>query len=511
MRDAASASWSTALVALGFLAAALAVRWFFLYRLTDPTVLIPSWSNDTWHRWQIAFLSKEVGFSHGFLTLWDLKGMEYYWGILHPILVAALFALTGSIDVMILRWLTMIFGAVNIALLYLVGRKYWNAQVGIAAAILGALHPIVIFNDPSGMVEPLSFALLLAGIYLHPRRPALTGILWALAALTRAEAWLFSAGLVLAAMVGKEKSEQKLALGLGWGIPVLAYMKYLVDKTGNAIYPIYWNFLANAVGHWEFRQGFTDYQLAARPILAGVFAVCTFVCLFALWRRPRAYLLYLLGFGTTAFVCGFIGLTAYLKSYEPWFWMTRFFVFPYLFAGLVCAALLLGWLPGRLRGGLGWGIGWLGVLALLVGLQSAWPAVFFDLDTGYTSRTSAAALRDQGEFVGHAYSGGTVLIPEGAPQLTYALARYGGIRGSDILGQMYGPIYYYTGSDPFADWATVGPQMWIWFERENVTLLVMSPDDTRFLMMLVEHPERFSLVGTVPHGSLLLYRVSLVP
>lgn len=506
-RVAARTVWMIVMACAVLLVLALTARLSFLYYGTDPSVLIPSWSNDTWHRWQIAYLSKEIGFSRGFLTLWDLKGLEYYWGILPPILVAGLFGLTGSVDVMILRWLTIGAGALDVVLLFLLGRKYWSTQVGMAAAFLAALNPILIFNDPSGMVEPISFFFLLAGIWLYPRRSALAGSLWALGAMTRAEAWLFSAGLLAAAMLGREPTERKISLGIGWGVPILAYMKYLVDKTGNPIYPIYWNFLANAAGRWEFREGFTDYQLAARPVFGAVLAVCLVGVAWALWKRPKAHLIYLLGFGATGFVAGFVGLTAYLKSYEPWFWMTRFFVFPYMLAGLQLAAFVLGWLPGRLRLWGKLGLGWLTVIATILALQLTWEPVFYDVDVGYTSRTNVETLRQQGEFVGATYQGGTVLIPEGTPQFTYALGRYSGIPGENLLGQMYGPIYYYQGDDPYQDWAAVGPQMWQWFERDHVTLLVMAPDDRRFLTMLAEHPERFEPLGTVPGSSLGLYGV----
>jgi hypothetical protein len=498
---------TTAILLIAFIA--LLPRVFFLYRLTDTNVLIPSWSNDTWHRWQIAYLSKEIGFSHGFLRLWDLKGLEYYWGILHPLMLDALFALTGSVDVMIMRWLTIIAGVVNIVLIFLIGRRFWNTSVGVAAALLAIFNPIVIFNDPSGMVEPLGFAFLLAGVYFFPKRATLAGVMWALAAMSRAEAWLFSAGLILAAMLSRESAGRKMLVGLGWGLPMLAYMKYLLDHTGNAIYPIYWNFLANAAGQWEFRSDFANYQLAARPVLGMIFLVCVGLMFWTLWRRPRWYLLFLLGFGATAFVSGFIGLTHYLKSYEPWFWLTRFFVFPYIFIGVLVAAFALGWLPeksqlwGKLRAG------WLIVAATLVGLQLIWPSVLYDVDPGYTKRTSVVELETDGKYIGGAYTGGAVLIPEGIPQLTYALGRYSGIPGSRLIGQMYGPDYYFQGGDPLGHWDVVGPQMWEWFEREQVQLLVMRIGDQRFERMIAEHPERFNHYGSVAEFGLEVYQVKL--
>ena len=501
---------TAALVSLVALVA-LAARVVFLYFVTGPDILIPSWSNDTWHRWQIAYLSQQIGFHRGFLRLWDLKGMEYYWGLIHPLLLVGLFAVTRSVDIMILRWVTIVAGVLNVVFFYLVGARFWNKSVGLAAALLAALNPIVIFNDPSGMAEPLSFVFLLAAIYFFPRRSVLSGVLFAVASMARAEAWLFSIGLFAAAMLSREPSHRKIALGLGWGIPILAYMKYLLDRTGNALYPIYWNFLANAAGRWEFRTELTNYQIQARPVLAAVFIICLLAAVWVLWKRPRPYLLYLLGFGTTAFIAGFIGLTHYLKSYEPWFWLTRFFVFPYMFAGLLVAVFALGWLPSKLRAWGRFGVGWLLVIPVLLAMQLTWTPILHDVDVGYTSRTLISGLRDQGEFVGQAYTGGTVLIPEGNPQFTYALGRYSGIDGASLLGQMYGPTFYFEGGDPFEHWDVVGPQMWDWFERDNIILLVMNAGDRRFETMIQEHPERFESVGVVPHSGMLVYRVSTAP
>jgi hypothetical protein len=486
---------------------ALIPRVIFMLVVSDPNELIPSWSNDTWHRWQIAYLSKEIGFSQDFLRLWDLKGMEYYWGVIHPFLLAGLFAVTGSVDVMILRWLTIIAGALNIVFIYLLGNRFWNTKVAVAAFLLTAFNPLLIFNDPSGMVEPISFVFLLAGVYFFPRRAGLAGVLLALGAMTRAEAWLFSAGILIAALLSDEHSQHKIWLAFGWSIPIAIYMKYLMDRTGNMIYPIYWNFLANAAGKWQFRDAYTSYQMAARPVLGAIFVFTTLAALRVFYKRPKGYLLKLLGLGTTAFVSGFIGLTAYLGSYEPWFWMTRFFTFPYMFLCYLIAAYLLGWLPQKYPGWEKFGFGWLAVLFILAAFQVMWFPISFDVDQGYTSTTSAVRLADQGQFVGEVWDGGIVLVPEAKPQFTYALGRYSGIPGRKLLSQMYSPIYYYTGGDPFENWDVVGPQMWNWFKTAGVRLLVMNAGDRRFMTMIEEHPERLVFVGEVPHGSYQLYKV----
>jgi hypothetical protein len=488
-------------------AIAILTRLVFLYFVTNTDVLIPTWSNDTWHRWQIAYLSKEIGLEQHPARLWDLKGLEYFWGIVHPAIAGVLFEITGSVDVMILRWITMVAGALNIVFLYLIGQRFWGESIGLAAAAVATLNPIVIFNDPSGMVEPLSFLFLLAGIYLFPRRSLLAGLLWGLAALTRAEAWLMSAGLLFAVALAREKSSSKIALAVGWAVPVALYMKHLLDVTGNAIYPIYWNFLANALGEWVYRETLTDYQLAARPVLVAVFVISLCASAWVLFRRPRGYLFHLLGLGTTAFITGFIGLTAYLTGYEPWFWLTRFFVFSYLYLGFLGVLAVRSWIPGKAASNAKGPIAAAGTVLLVLGVQVLWPAVLYDVTHGYTNQPNAATLERQGRFIDEEHNGGRVLIPEDNPQLTYAAVRFGGLAANEILGQMYSPFYYYEGGDPLEHWDEVGPRMWEWFATENITVLVTNSGDARFQRMIQEKPERFTLKGTLPDSPMEIYVV----
>ena len=494
------------LSALGVFLLALIPRLIFLFVVTDPGVVIPTWSNDTFHHWQIAYLSKEIGFQQGFLRLWDLKGMEYFWGLLHPLLLAGAFQITGSVDIMIPRLLSMIAGSLNIVFLYLLGVKYWNERVGLAIALLTALNPIVIFNDPSGMVEPLGFVFILAGIYFYPNRSFLAGLLFALGAMARAEGWLFSLGLIFAALILKGRTNRKLPLVLGWAIPMLVYMRYLFVWTGNPIYPVYWNFLANAAGKWVYRDTYTAYQLAAKPVLVSAFILAVIAALWVLWRKPKGYLLHLLGLGTTAFITGFIGLTAYLTGYETWFWLTRFFAFSYTYLGVLLAVFFLEWFPRRLNAYHGGKLAWVGVGATLLAIQLTWPPVLYDVRSGYTNQPSKSILSEYGRIVNEAHEGGVVLIPEDNPQVTYAVVRYGGITADKLLGQMYSPLYYFEG-DPFANWDVVGPQMWQWLEAEDVSVLVTYPNDTRFQQLIDKRPQIFTYVATLPESPMDVYKV----
>ena len=494
------------IAAAGIFLLALVPRLIFLFGVTDPGVVIPTWSNDTFHRWQIAYLSKEIGFHEGFLRLWDLKGLEYFWGILHPVLLAASFYITGSVDIMIPRLLSLVAGCLNIVFLYLLGAKYWSKQVGLAIAVVTALNPIVIFNDPSGMVEPFGFVFILAGIYFYPSRSFVAGLMFGLGAMARAEGWLFSIGLIAAAMLGREESDRKLGLALGWLIPMLLYMRYLFVWTGNPIFPVYWNFLANAAGEWIYRETYTSYQLAARPVLIGAFLVSLGGALWVLWKRPRAYLLHLLGLGTTAFITGFIGLTAYLTGYETWFWLTRFFVFTYIYVGILVVVLFMDYLPKKNSLWRSLQLGWAATGAIFIGMQFTWIPVLYDVHTGYTYQPSRSTLEEHGMTIAGAYRGGVVLIPEDNPQLTYAVVRYGGIEADELQGQMYTPMYYFDG-DPLQNWDVIGPEMWEWLEKEEISLLVFNRGDERFVRLMEDRPQNFMPSGVIPNTPLGIYEV----
>ena len=52
------------------------------------------------------------------------------------------------------------------------------------------------------------------------------------------------------------------------------------------------------------------------------------------------------------------------------------------------------------------------------------------------------------------YKGGVILMPEGNPDLTYALVQYHNIKGKDLVSQMYDPFGYaeQNGTDAIANW-----------------------------------------------------------
>ena len=146
-------------------------RLLYLFVFTDPENPGLGAYNDVWHHWQIAYLNKEIGLSApGGPRLWDLKGLEYFWGVLHPLLMVVVFDLTGSIDIVLTRLVSLVFGVAVVVLLFHICRRFWGIQVAIGTAVVVSLLPTSVMNDASGMLEPIGVALCLLGVWAWPRR-----------------------------------------------------------------------------------------------------------------------------------------------------------------------------------------------------------------------------------------------------------------------------------------------------------------------------------------------------
>ncbi len=484
-------------------------RLYFLFCVGDPQNAGVGWYGDTYHHWQIAYLTKTVGLSHGFLRLWDLKGMEYFWGLAHPLTVAALMAITGSTDILVPRLLSLFAGSLSIVFLYLIAKRYWGNSVAWVAAIFGALNPVSIFNDASGMQEPFGMVFFFAGLYFWPERPWLFGILLAIASMTRAEFWLFSVGLLIAlTFFVKERVDRKSLAVVSYSAVMLLYMKYLLDRTGNAIYPIWWNFLGNAAGQWQANIPITSLQRMVQPIWIAMFVISLAGIIYVIWKKPKGKLLHFLGLGNFLFLGAFVGMTDYIKSYVNYFWVVRIFSLPYLYLGALIGIFLFVVIPKRVRIFNKLKLGWVFVILILLASQFAWKVIWSYYQPTEKTWDDEIQLADD---VAKVYKGGTVLIHEGDPTMTYALVKYAGITGENIEGQMYDPFQYkpFTSySDPFVNWSKDRTIIIDWLKKDNIKLLIFLSNRQRYIELVQKEPGVFKYVEDLPFG-LKLYEVTI--
>ncbi len=497
---------------LAVLLVALAPRLFFLFVVGNPENAGDGWYGDVYHHWQIAYLTQQIGLTApDGPRLWDLKGLDYFWGILHPILLVLLFFATSSIDIILARLLSLAFGTLVVVLIFHLCQRHWGLRVALAAAAFAALAPTSVFNDASGMLEPLGVGLCLLGMYLWPKRGVWTGIAWALASMARAEAWIFSLGLVVASFLRRQAVIHRLPMVIAWAAGIFLYMKILLDRTGNAIYPVYWNFLANAFGKWEFRDKLTPTQLAVRPLLGIILVLAAVGLGLTLWKRPRSYMFLTFGFGYWVFTAGFLGFTAYLKSWESWFWMIRFFVFPYEFAAVLVAIGLFVLAP-RYLGRLAIPAAAAAVVAALVAVQLEWAPI---LDMYGRTQPTWQNTMAAGNYLGALYhrpeyEGGILNLPPNNPSLTYAVARFGQVDGKHIVGQLYDPFYYLPADYKYAEHPqTAGTLLQCWLAKTRTRLFVIQPNSENYRQFVSDHPGWFRQVGELPAFQWIVQEVQL--
>jgi hypothetical protein len=488
--------------------AAVLPRLAYLFLFSDPENAGDPFT-DAYHHWQISYLTKEIGLSHG-PRLWDMRGWEYFWGLLHPLLMNVLFFATGSTDIVLARLLSLAFGSMAVVLIFLLCHRYWGLSVAIAAGAFAAFSPAAIFNDVAGMAEPTAIALILLGIWLTPGRGFWGGVAWALAAMARVEAWFFGAGLVVAWIAGARRPSQSRApLVIGWALGMGLYAKFLSDQTGNPIYPLYWNLQFVGLG-----AGGTGATAAASPgllwIPVGAVLLGSVVGLaWALWRQPPSYLFLTFGFGYSA-----LSLATYFRYATEW--KERRFEFPLDFAAILVAVLLLKWLSrdqSRLRP-LGWSAAAAGILAA----QALW----LPIQAAYASteplfRYEVGLGRSIGEVYNRPeYRGGVLNMPGDEPTLLYVMVRDEGFPGDRVTSQFYDPFYYLPAGYRYAEHAdVVGPLLQCWLSKTQTRLILISPlgplsqSVPEYQAYIADHPQWFADTGAQLAGGWTLIAVNV--
>ena len=140
----------------------------------------------------------------------------------HPF-VLSIFARLGARSVEAQRIGLTVIGSATVALVGLVGRQIGGPRVGVVAAGLAAISPMMFLPEATLMSEAIfvflvTLALFLAGrIRTTPNLPtfAVLGLVLGLAALTRAEATVLAVLLVVPLAVGAPDASVRRRLALG--------------------------------------------------------------------------------------------------------------------------------------------------------------------------------------------------------------------------------------------------------------------------------------------------------
>jgi hypothetical protein len=481
-------------------------RLIYLFGYSDPQNAGDPFT-DAYHHWQIAYLTKEIGLAQG--RLWDMRGWEYFWGPMHPLLMNVMFFATGSIDIVLSRLLSLAFGSVAVVLIFLLCHRYWGWHVAVAAGLFAALSPVAVFNDDAGMAEPIAIALILFGIWMTPKRGFFAGVAWGLAAMTRVEAWIFGGGLVVAWLLGRRGSQPKWALVVGWLATMAVYFKFLLDATGNPIYPLYVNFQFVGLGAGGTAATLTPGQEALWVPLGIAVIACATGLGWSLWKRPPSYLLLTYGFGYSA-----LSLATYLRYASEW--KERRFELPLDFLAILLAVFLLDLLPKRLAvlRVPGWGLAAAGVLTMQIvwlPIQSAYlatePLFQYEVQLG----REIGAIYNEPE-----YRGGVLNMPGDEPTLLYAMARDAGVPGDRITSQFYDPFYYLPSGYNYVEHRDVaGPLLQCWLSKTQTRLMLISPPGPLsqsigdYQAFIADHPDWINQVGPTLGNGWTVYAVNV--
>jgi 4-amino-4-deoxy-L-arabinose transferase-like glycosyltransferase len=151
-------------------------------------------------------LADDGRFPHSDLTA--IHGPTAFRGPAYPLALAAAYELSGTRDAHA-RWRAgrleeALFGAIAVALIFLIALRIWNLPAALAAGLIGAIYPPLVLVGSSLMTESLFIPLMLAAVLsaLHARDTGrlrwvvAAGALIALATLTR------TIGIVLVPALG---------------------------------------------------------------------------------------------------------------------------------------------------------------------------------------------------------------------------------------------------------------------------------------------------------------------
>lgn len=210
------------------------------------------WNWDSYHHWQISYLTLKIGLSRG--RMWDLNGSECYWGIVPHLVQSFLLWVFHTASIAPARALNVLLGGVNAYLVYLIGRDniYW--EVGLYASLLFAFFPVAVFFDAIAMQETLALFFALLSLYLFRSRPFWSGVFLALACQSRIEFWMVSLIFVVGVVLVERASTRVFPFVVSWLIVTSVFCWFFATRTGNAFYPLYWS-LYNVFGGWHERLG----------------------------------------------------------------------------------------------------------------------------------------------------------------------------------------------------------------------------------------------------------------
>lgn len=419
---------------------AITVRLAFLF------IVMPiDFAWDSYHRWQIAYYTLHTGLKHG--RMWDLFGMEYYWGTLPELIEAFLLWLFKSNSLVLFRVFNVIIGSVSVSLLYCIVKKYFNERAAFASSLLAAICPPLVIWDTTALDGSLGVFFLLLSLHFYDRRQYLCGVALGLASMCRVEFYFVTLGLCLCHLVFERSGIKFVPTISGWLTPMGPYLSFLQIGTGDWLYQVRWNYLCS-MGAWGVSPTWFSESLPWRAMW-GIILLATILSLVLVYRKKISnYFIWALFLGYTMFqgVIYTVSVTRYVRLHDMLSIILGLqnirFVPNYLFA-IILAPLLVNKLKSthlsnpleRVKIKRGQVVS----AVILAFLFTAWLSADASVCNAMSRDLKSAwwGVIDRSGLLSH-YGGGTIIIDPGCPQITYYLIQRG-ISHEHILGSLYCP------------------------------------------------------------------------
>jgi hypothetical protein len=460
---------------------ALFLRLLFLFLVSGLEYC--GWYHDSYHHWQIAYYSLHVGFKQNPPRMWDLNGMEYFWGLLPTLTESFLLWLFNTTSIAPFRIFNSIMGSLSACLIYLLGKKYFDEQTGLFSAVLVAVCPILWEVDTSGMLEPTGVILLLFALLVYDRSPFACGLFLGLASLCHIEFWFLALGVCSFYLIFKRSAVSFVPSVLGWLTPMTPYFYFMQTRTGDWLYALKYNYFCNVIGKWLDTSLPPKAQILPRSIAAVLLVLSAAILLYLIKNRPRGYVLHVFFWVFIAMQGAIFGLTAYITPYlivgqVSRLLIDRLFAINYYYLSLM-AALALQRFSARFSA-CRMGISYRSFIFLFIVIVylSSLMLVVQQYFSGVYYVPYAKQMRTADWIASHR-NGGSVI--SSLVILNYRLIR-NGVPYDIVFGSLYSPRHY--GSENITE-------SYLWLRKLNVTLVVVDQNIIENFPLLENRPDDF--------------------
>ncbi len=462
-------------------AVALAFRLFFLFFISG--VEYSGWYHDSYHHWQVAYYTLHVGLKQTPPGMWDLSGMEYFWGLLPTLTESFLLGVFNTASIAPFRIFNSVMGSLSVCLVFLLGKKHFSWRVGLFAALLAAVCPVLLEVDASGMLDPVGFAFLLLALLVYDRSPFACGFFLGLASLAHIEFWFLALGTCGCYLIFERSSTKFAPSVVGWLTPMMPYFVFLQTRTGDWLYALKYNYSASVTGEWITASLPLGAQVLPRAVAVGFLALAVAVLVYLVKTKPRGYIVHAFFWGFVAMRGVIFGLTAYIVFYlvrgqVPRLLMDRLFALNYYYISIIAALILLKLaakrpvLPVRLKLDTKYVLLALTVIVYLSGFvpvtQQYFNAVYRE---PYVKQTRTA------DWINSNWQGGSVI--SSLVILNYRLID-AGFSHDSLFGSLYSPRYYGTENIT---------ESYLWLKSLNATWIVVDRNILENFPFLEGYPE----------------------